>query len=521
MKIINLPFYLFLFFFPLLFLPLNNGDYDFFKLAFFFSFASLLFFICLISIVRRKGFNYSLTGVLLLGLTAVTLLSATFQSPNLITVLTTPLSVSTVFAGTLFYFALINNKTIDKKVIKIILLVYTITAFALFAYPFFLGSKPYLLPFSYGLKITLEVMKDLKSLLLGIGPTNFMTAFTLGKSASINSTPFWNVIFTSSSSFFLNLITESGLIAGLIYLFIFFKSLPPAKPAASWRAGKLLKSHLPLFFLLLFQLVFPGNIAVFILTIIFLALVSGKEIKEVKPRNSVYIFAFPLTIFILIALFFTGNWTLAEINYRLSISALSANKGTDAYNLQKNAIYYNPRLDRYHVALSQTSLVLANALSAKKELTADDRQNIPRLIQQSIEEARLAVELNKTSIINWDNLAKIYSSLVNFAAGSDKWAIDADEQKIKLDPQNPNHRIALGNLLFNLKRYDEAQVQYSEAVSLKSDLPIARYQLAQTFKEQKKYAQSRQELQETLSLLEVNSPDAQKVQKELEELPNF
>ncbi|MCJ7740962.1 tetratricopeptide repeat protein, partial [Candidatus Microgenomates bacterium] len=286
--------------------------------------------------------------------------------------------------------------------------------------------------------------------------------------------------------------------------------------------GKSLTTYnLLLFFLLLFQLVFPSTMPVFILTIIFLALAGGKEIKEVKPGNSVYIFAFPLTIFILIALFFTGNWTLAEINYRLSISALSANKGTDAYNLQKNAIYYNPRLDRYHVALSQTSLALANALSAKKELTADDRQNIPKLIQQSIEEARLAVELNKTSIINWDNLAKIYSSLVNFAAGSDKWAIDADEQKIKLDPQNPNHRIALGNLLFNLKRYDEAQVQYSEAVSLKSDLPIARYQLAQTFKEQKKYAQSRQELQETLSLLEVNSPDAQKVQKELEELPNF
>ncbi|MCJ7739806.1 hypothetical protein MUP32_00620, partial [Candidatus Microgenomates bacterium] len=231
MKIINLPFYLFLFFFPLLFLPLNNGDYDFFKLAFFFSFASLLFFISLISIVRRKGFNYSLTGVLLLGLTAVTLLSAILQSPNLVTVLTTPLSVSTVFAGTLFYFALINNKTIDKKVIKIILLVYTITAFALFAYPFFLGSKPYLLPFSYGLKIALEVMKDLKSLLLGIGPTNFMTAFTLGKSASINSTPFWNVIFTSSSSFFLNLVTESGLIAGTIYLFLFFKSLRLLLPA--------------------------------------------------------------------------------------------------------------------------------------------------------------------------------------------------------------------------------------------------------------------------------------------------
>ncbi len=511
MKIINLPFWLFLILFPLLFLPLNNGDYDFFKLAFFLTFASLLFFICLISIVRRKGFNYSLTGILLLIITAIMLLSAILQSTNLVIVLTTPLSVSTVFAGTLLYFVLINNKIIGNKAIKIFLLIYTILAFIVFSYPFFLGSKPLLLPFSYGFKIAGEVMKDPKSLLIGIGPTNFMTAFTLGKSASINSTPFWNVIFTSSSSFFLNLVTETGIITGLIYLFIFFKSL------RSLKSPKLL--NVSLFLLLLFQLVFPSTMPIFMMTIILLALTGSRETKEVKLGNSVYIFTFPLVIFILISLFFTGSWTLAEINYRQSVSALSANRGTDAYNFQKNAISYNPRLDRYHLALSQTSLALANALSTKKELTPDDQQNIPKLIQQSIEEARLAVELNKTSIINWDNLAKIYSSLVNFAAGSDKWAIDADEQKIRLDPQNPNHRIALGNLLFNLKRYDEAQIQYSEAVSLKSDLPIARYQLAQTLKEQKKYAQSRKELQETLSLLEVNSPDAQKVQKELEELP--
>ncbi len=387
----------------------------------------------------------------------------------------------------------------------------------------FTDQKPIILPFNHGWIIFLETLKNIKTLVLGMGPTNFLTAFTLGKSVLFNQTPVWNIIFTSSSSFFLNLATEAGIIAGILYFTILLKSL------------KLLKTHnpqptthnfpfiLPLLFSLILQVFLPSNMSVFILTIILLGFVSEKKIlfsvDFTSLGKSIYFILFPSIIFTMIVGYFGGRAYLAEVIYKRSLDALVNNRGSDVYNLQIQALTLNPYLDRYHTVFSQTNLALANALSSQKVISEEDKQRIPRLVQQAIDQARTAVTIFRTNVVNWDNLARIYSALTNYAKDADSWAESSYQQKLLLDPVNPNARLSLGGFYLTQQRWSEAENLFRQAVNLKPDFANAHFNLAVSLRQQKKYREAYQELQTALVFVAPNSTDSAKIKEELELLP--
>ncbi|MBM3283486.1 hypothetical protein FJY90_04485 [Candidatus Gottesmanbacteria bacterium] len=418
-----------------------------------------------------------------------------------------------------------ENFTADSSssifIFYLISLVIIILALILLVFHLLTDQKPLILPFLYGWSIFLEVAKNLRTLLLGVGPANFITAFTLTKPLSFNYAPFWNVIFTSSSSFVLNLATEIGAISALIYLFLLLKSLK-LLTAVNQQAANKLPCLLSLIFALILQLVLPGNMSVFILTVILFALASEKkEIARINLsplKRFSYLLILPVMILIIIVIYFSGRAYLAEVVFKKSLDALLNNQGKQAYDLQNQAISLNPFIDRYRLVYSQTNLALANALAAKQDLTNEDKQNIPRLVQQSIDQARSAVILYRTNSINWDNLGKTYSALSNFASGAQDWAITSYQQKILLDPLNPNNYLVLGKIYLNLKKYPEAQNHFSQAIKFKEDFANARYNLSIAYREQQKYQEAYQELQATAALLTADSLDAQKVAQEISEL---
>jgi len=419
-----------------------------------------------------------------------------------------------------------NSKNIARKLESVIF--YSLSLLLVGTTAIFLtihlltDQKPLLLPIGIGWMILLETLKNWQTLLLGVGPSNFITAFTLGKPVLFNQSQFWNIVFTSSSSFFLNLATEAGAIAGILFLAIFFKTIKLLRSSGNTldlEAG----AAFPLLFALALQMILPVSMSSLILTVILLAFASKKEVIatiDLSPLKQTRLLLFLPGVFLAACVFYFGARAyLAEVTFKKSLDALVNNQATDTYNFQNQAIALNPYLDRYHLAFAQTNLALANAIAAKKDLTDADKQNIPRLVQQAIDQARTAVLLYRTNISNWDSLTRIYTSLINYAADSDKWAIASYQQRDLLDPLSPLGKLTFGGFYLSQGKYEDAENLFRQAVSLKPDFANARFNLAVALREQKKYKESYTQLQTALSLVAPDSSDSAKIEAELKLLP--
>jgi tetratricopeptide (TPR) repeat protein len=202
----------------------------------------------------------------------------------------------------------------------------------------------------------------------------------------------------------------------------------------------------------------------------------------------------------------------------MSFNSARNNKGTDTYNQQVKAIALNPWSDSYRVTFAQTNLALADSLAGQTNLTDQQRQAVVQLVQQSIREARNAVSLQPQRAANWENLSLIYRNLINFAQGSDQWAVVTQNQAIALDPVNPRLRLDLGGIYYALGNYQAAAQVFSQAVNLKPDYANAHYNLAQSLKQLKVDDQALAQLQLTASLVcsqDSQTADCQRVNAEI------
>lgn len=602
---------LFTFLYPLFYLSITPDSYEFNKLILLAGTILVLLFLYSLRIAHEKRLEVirGSFGTPLFLLTAVMVASTVFQSPNVIVALITPLSTSTVIAGWLLYFFLIQIiGPTEKKLLvlmsifsSVLIALYTILLYLEFlpknlftpagnllstciflgiisiyvlnqllsllgkliatrggqttseeheetksffilygvaflimiiaviilAYHLVVDQQPIILPFRYGWLVFLEQLKNIKTILLGVGPTNFMAAFSLAKPPAFNTTQYWNIIFTTSSSHLLTLISEIGIFPVIVFLIIFIRS-----------AGLLIRaftnlqkntfeifSVIALLVALILQFILPSSMTVFITTIILLALVSeskpGKSLDLHRLGKFIYLLPIFITFIIAILGYFTGRAYLAEMSFKQALDSMLNNQAAQAYDKIKKAIELDPYVDRYHLAYSQTSLSIATTLLAKKDLNADDKQNLPRLLQQSINEGKAAVILYRTNTVNWDSLGRMYATIMPIVNESSKWAIQSFQQRILLDPANPSGYISLGGVFFSMKQYTDAEKEFRTALRLKPDVINAHYNLGLTLKEQKKYDEAYKELTITRGFLESNSPDAKRVDADLTEVSKY
>ncbi|MDZ7586417.1 MAG: hypothetical protein U0946_01570, partial [Patescibacteria group bacterium] len=305
-----------------------------------------------------------------------------------------------------------------------------------------------LLPKLAGWSIAIDTFKS--AVFFGAGPGNFINQFTRFRPISLNLTDYWNVAFTASANEYLQMMTTLGL-AGLLALgLIIWSWLKLSKRAAGTRITALqLAVNSAIAVTLILGLIVPFSLVTWMILIGFLGLSVGlnksKDLTKVKdvlitikainlvdpytpspePNRDLtsgilpLIIAIPSVLALILAGLSLGKIYAAEVNFKNSLVAATANKGIDTYNLQIKAISLAPNLDRYRVSYSNTNLALANALATQGDLTDQDRQNIATLIQQAISEARLATQLNPNKASNWANLGNLYRQLVNFAEGAD------------------------------------------------------------------------------------------------------
>jgi len=406
-----------------------------------------------------------------------------------------------------------NLKTIFTILLVIVLLIGSILGI----YQIIPGKPAalILLPFSSSWAIAMETLKQKP--LWGVGLANFISAFNRFRPVSFNQTNFWNLRFGVSSNFFFQLWTELGLLglAAFVLLSVslgkYIKRSKNISEFASLIATVLLLFCLPQNFVLLFAF--------------FVFLAWASEIKEKLalglPGNFRWL---PLSGVILLfspLVWFAARAYEGEIYFKKSLDALAKNDGLGTYNNQIKAIQKNPQRVDFRLSYSQTNLALANSIATNPpsgQLTDQDRNNISQLVQQAIREARVATALNPTNAIVWENLAQVYRQLINFAQGADQWAIASYQQAVVNDPINPKLRLDLGGLFYALGNYDEAQKIFRVAVELKPDYANGWYNLAAAYREDKKYQQAYQAMQQTLALVPTDSADWQRAKQELDEL---
>lgn len=378
-------------------------------------------------------------------------------------------------------------------------------------------------------EILVESLK--RTPILGVGPSNYLTAFNVFRPVSYNATDLWQVRFTTASNYYFTAITETGFVGlfALAVLLIAVYRFVVSDLRHLSNLGNLFEKASLVLMLILFALL---PIAPILLVYMFALLalfskseghathlnVTSSDAGFVSSRIPGIIVGIPFLAGVFAVVFFGSKVLAAEATFSKALEAITKNDAKTTYTLMQSAVTQNPRVDRYHASFAQVDMALASSLASKKDITDTDRTNITQLVQQAIAEGKNAVILNPGRSGNWEVLAQIYRSVMPFAQGADQFTVQTYTQAIALDPTNPNLRIALGGVYYALGKYDDAIASFKLAVLAKGDLANAHYNLAIAYREKKDYDNAITEMNNVLSLVNKDSQDYKLAQNVLADL---
>lgn len=381
-----------------------------------------------------------------------------------------------------------------------------------------------LLPLSTGWAIALETLKN--NLLLGVGPGNFVEAFNRFRSVEFNNSSVWSLRFIYSTNWYLHVWTVAGILGIASFAWI---ALTIVKRV---RNTILTSVHWALLAALVVFLLAPANLLLLAAFYLLLALTASpmgedlslqfaaREVKETGRKTNLLpgILALLFAAGLVAVGYWGGRAYAAEMSFRQALNAAARNDGRATYEAMVKTVQLNPRVSQYRISASQTDLAVANSIASQKDLTDEQRKTVNQLVQQSIREAQAAVALHRTNAVGWENLARLYQSLMSFAQDADQFTIASYQQAVALDPTNPLLRIILGGVQYSLKQYDDAVRSFELAVAAKPDLANAHYNLAVALRDKGEFARAYQEMQATVALLTPGTADYDKAKAEADVL---
>jgi tetratricopeptide (TPR) repeat protein len=385
--------------------------------------------------------------------------------------------------------------------------------------------------------------------LWGMGPNTFQMVFNQNKSIQMNMGPFWDFNFTRPVNQVLDDLSSLGLLGFLVSSYFIYRLLELIKHIFS-KKEEFTPVHqallIPIIGIPLYHLLANGstqsNFIFYTYLGIFISLVAGfgkdKKSEDIyisiksfstlevsdqgESKEKFQYFAIIPLIGVASALAYYSTFNIqAEYFFRKAVNSALSNDAYGVYNNQINARNAFPRRDSYHTAIAQTNLNLAITLANKSELNSQEKEAIQTLISESIRSTRLATEnLNPLGLNNWLTRASIYRTLIGVTSDADQWAISALSNAIQLDPANPNLRMDLGTIYFTKQDYLTAANLFKQATQLKPNYANAHYNLAQSLVKIGSYDAAVASLEITKSLVPSNSPDVDRLNREIEDLKN-
>lgn len=399
------------------------------------------------------------------------------------------------------------------------------------------NTSPFMTPFNVSWSITTDMLKSFPSTILGVGPDNFSQAYLILKPAFINITPAWNITYTQASDLFLSVFITLGVVGLAAWGWLAFQVVKrfrvtsaEAKPIAAL-----------VIVALVIELLLPPNALVLgmqALALAFWIVAEKKNLKSIQmhaftvqitesdtevqkiPKNShflIYITTALSALLIALTVWGLGRYLLAEYYSFLAILGTAQNNAVTVYTNQQKAIQAYPYSATFRRNYSNTNMVIALNLSARTNLSDQDKQQALALVQQSIDQAKAATTIQPNYSLNWVNLARIYTNLIGTADGADSWAISAYSQAITTAPTDPILHLEAGGLLYRLNQPQQAVQIFEQTVSLKPDWPNAYYNLANAYKLNKESDKAIAAYQQAITLLASNPDQQKQVQAELDQ----
>ena len=404
--------------------------------------------------------------------------------------------------------------------------------------------------------IAQEAIKE--SPILGSGPGTFIYDFSKYKKIDFNQNAFWSVRFERSGSKILNILTTAGILGALSFLaligfFIFygikslFKSINKGEPgrtrkesvlskkideqakSSEEQADKrflwLLSAGIFISFVVsavgcfLYQSNLSLDFAFFLLLAGFVSLTPTIR-KEFLLKSSslgtlgitfvfTLVFIFGLGVFIL-----EGQRYLAETNYLKGVKAWQEGDSEKSVVELEKAVRVNPKTDLYWRELSQVYVQRINEVSRRTDLSRPEiNSRVQLLINNSINSAKIATDVNPKNVANWSVRGFVYQSMIGIIGGVEDWAKKSYDEALALEPNNPYFAAQTGITFLRQAAFlprekvaekeeilEKAKAQFEKAIELKSDYAPARFQIAMVYQEQGKQAEAIEELEKTKSI---------------------
>lgn len=387
------------------------------------------------------------------------------------------------------------------------------------------GGRLIIPPMSLSWFAAVEVLKNPMTAVFGVGVDNFTSIFTQVRTINYNLSPLWQInAFNTSGSSILHILTETGILGLIGFSMLISTFMKHLKNVKTETAGMFIVAVIFLFIL-------PPSLMMFFIFFVSIALMNAdihrqkaNDIYEINLSNLTPIYIGTIVVFSLVlggTVYFFGRNFLSDYYFKRSMDAVFENDLKKLYDNQNMAIRFAYENEEFHRQFAQTNLLIANNIAAArgKDINEQDKQTISQAIQASIVEAKTAVTLNPQKVTNWQSLAGVYNQLINAAENAPDWAVYAYQQSLALDPRNPLIRLDLGGIYYLLKNYDQAQILFEQAVSLKPDWANAHYNLAWAYYQKKFYGSAVDQMQIVVGLIDpaTASADYKNAQKNLED----
>lgn len=352
----------------------------------------------------------------------------------------------------------------------------------------------------------------------GIGPGTFAYAFSQFKPVELNLGTLGGARFDRAFNFPLEIMTTTGLLGLLTYLWVIVATLLViirylVRVADKSASTTLYATILTVVALLLAQLVIYPNTIIFGLFIIFVAMMVNQlrslgangindvslilgainegvlKIAEADDPNKLgrkyeilpYIFLLVALPIVILSVYFMGSNYIADVSYKNGINSFNNNKANETLQALAKAINFQPRRDVYHISLSQADMAILRAFlrdPKNSSPSAEVQQDIRNLANQAVNEATKATLASPRNAFTYAYLGDVYKELGGNNIDILRNALNAYVNSSNLDPNNYQLRVVIGDLYLQTNDFTRASDYFQAASSLKPDDPNPVYLMA-------------------------------------------
>ncbi len=334
----------------------------------------------------------------------------------------------------------------------------------------------------------------------GSGPGTFGVEWLKYRDASLNSTVFWNIDFSSGIGFIPTSFVTTGIVGALAWLaflglFIVFglRMLvlrTPEDALVRYVAIISFVGSMYLFTIAVFDL---PSASVFVLLFIFAGLFAstmryaahGRQwgiIFSRSPRVG-FIIVFSLTILLLssvVAAYTLVARYIAVTQSSNAVAAFSAGDLDSAERAAQNSISFAPSASAYQIQAGIANTRLNLIASSSSMPVAAAQQAFQAALSAGINAALTATNLDPSNYQNWLALGSLYAQAVPLGvSGAYESAKTAYEKARVLNPTSPQILFTLAQLEIANKNTAAAEEYLKAAIALKQDYTAAIFLLSQ------------------------------------------